>query len=81
VSAFLGNFLEFLVVALWVMILGRVIISFVDPMGRQSLSRLLISITEPILAPVRRILPPTGMIDFSPLIVMLLLSAMVRVIA
>ena len=80
-NAFLGNFLEFLLVALWLMILGRVIISFVDPMGRQPLSGFLINITEPILAPIRRVLPGNGMIDFSPLIVMLVLSAAVRVIA
>jgi YggT family protein len=79
VSAFLVNFLELLVVALWLMILGRVIISFVDPMGRQPLSSFLIGMTEPILAPVRRLLPSTGMVDFSPLIVMLLLSAVAGV--
>ena len=34
-----------------------------------------ISTTEPILAPIRRILPPTGMFDLSPLIVLLILGA------
>jgi YggT family protein len=81
VSAFLANFIQLLVIALWLLILGRVIISFVDPQGRQPLSGFLISATEPILAPVRRLLPPTGMLDLSPLIVMLLLSALVRVIS
>jgi YggT family protein len=80
VSVFLANFIQLLVIALWLLILGRVIISFVDPQGRQPLSAFLISATEPILAPVRRLLPSTGMLDLSPLIVMLLLSALVRLI-
>ncbi len=35
--------------------------------------------TEPILAPIRRVLPATGGIDWSPLIAMLILGAIVRV--
>ena len=30
-------------------------------------------ITEPVLGPIRRMLPQTGMIDFSPLVVMVIL--------
>jgi YggT family protein len=80
VSAFLANFLQFLLVALWLLIFGRVIASFVDPTGRHPLSAFVIGVTEPILGPVRRLLPSTGMIDLSPLIVMLVLSAVVRAI-
>jgi YggT family protein len=35
--------------------------------------RFLYSITEPLLAPIRRRLPQTGMIDFSPLVLILIL--------
>ena len=31
------------------------------------------SLTEPVLGPIRRMLPQTGMIDFSPLVVMIVL--------
>ncbi len=31
------------------------------------------SLTEPVLGPIRRVLPQTGMIDFSPLVVMIVL--------
>lgn len=31
------------------------------------------SLTEPVLGPIRRVLPQTGMIDFSPLVVMVVL--------
>jgi len=78
VSAFLLTFAQFFIIALNLLVLGRVIVSWVDPQGRNDLSRMLISITEPMLAPIRRLLPQTGMIDFSPLIVILVLGMFVR---
>lgn len=80
-AAYLANFLQILLFVLWVLIIGRVIASFVDPRGQHPLSVMVVQATEPILAPVRRLLPPTGMIDFSPMIVLLVLSAVVRAIA
>ena len=80
-SAFLLTFAQFFIIALNLLVLGRVIVSWVDPQGRNDLSRMLISITEPMLAPIRRLLPQTGMIDFSPLIVILVLGMFVRALA
>ena len=77
---FLRNFLELFFFALWLLIFGRVIMSFVDPTGRNQISAFLIQTTEPILAPVRRMLPQTGMFDFSPLIVLLILGVIWRAI-
>ena len=79
-GTFLQAFIGALVTVLWLLILGRVIVSWVDPTGRSALSAFLIQATEPILAPVRRLLPPTGMIDFSSLIVLLILGALARAI-
>ena len=76
--AFLRNFLELLVIALTVLILGRILVSWVDPTRRSQLSSFLYQVTEPILAPVRRVLPQTGMIDFSPMIVILILSVLLQ---
>jgi YggT family protein len=59
---------------LWFVVLGRVLISWVDPAGSGRVARLLIEMSEPILGPVRRILPSTGGIDWSPLLVMILLQ-------
>jgi YggT family protein len=78
VEAFVRNFFEFLFMALWALIFGRVIMSWIDPMGRNGLSAFLIQTTEPILAPVRRMMPQTGMMDFSPLIVLLILGVLWR---
>ena len=37
-------------------------------------------LTEPILAPIRRVIPPTSGIDWSPMIAMLILAAVSRVV-
>jgi YggT family protein len=36
--------------------------------------RFLIKVTEPVLAPFRRLIPPLGMFDISPIVVLLLIS-------
>lgn len=43
--------------------------------------RFLLRVTEPILAPFRRIIPPLGMFDISPIVVMLLLRLFREAIA
>jgi YggT family protein len=78
--AILILFVQSLVLVLWILVLGRVILSWVDPMGRNALSQYVFGITEPMLAPIRRLLPRTGMFDFSPLILMLVLGALLRVV-
>jgi YggT family protein len=79
--AFLRNFLEILVLVLWLLVLGRVLISWVDPTARNAVSRYVVAITEPMLAPIRRLLPQTGTIDFSPLILMLGLGVLLRFVS
>jgi YggT family protein len=39
-----------------------------------------VALTEPFLAPIRRLLPSTGALDLSPLILMLVLSALLGVV-
>ena len=75
---FLTNLLSVALFALWLLILGRVLISWFDPVGRTQLGAFLVSATEPILAPVRRALPQTGMVDFSPLVVLIVLGFLTR---
>ena len=77
-GAFLLNFIQFLLMAVWVLVLGRMLISWVDPGGRSQASSFLIQATEPILAPVRRLLPPTGMVDWSGFVVLIVLGFLWR---
>jgi YggT family protein len=66
---------------IYLAILGRIILSFVIPMmgGRahpilMNVYDSLVQITEPILGPIRRVLPTFGMLDFSPLVAIILLQ-------
>jgi YggT family protein len=80
VPAVFITFLQLLSTVLWVLILARVIISWTNPRGGGSLVAFVYQVTEPILAPIRRVLPPTSGIDWSPLIAMLILGAITRAI-
>lgn len=73
-SLLLRNFVMLLALAFSVLVLGRVLMSWIDAGGRSRLSVLLIQATEPILGPVRRLLPRMGMLDLSPMIVLIILS-------
>lgn len=62
------------------MIFARIILSWgVSPHNR--LLHFLIRVTEPVLGPFRRVIPPLGMIDISPIIVLLLLDLLQRAVA
>ncbi len=74
------TFFKLLSTLLWVLILARVIISWTNPQGGGALVAFVYQVTEPILAPIRRLLPPTSGIDWSPLIAMLILGAISRVV-
>ena len=79
-GAFLLNFIQLLLIAVWLLVLGRIVLSWLDPTGRNQASAFLIRATEPILAPVRRLLPPSGMIDWSGFLVLIVLGALWRAI-
>ena len=76
----LVNLLRFSLITLWILILGRVLVSFVDPAGRSRGGAFLVTMTEPILAPVRRVMPSTGVLDFSPLVVCIVLSLVIQAV-
>ncbi|MDT7690149.1 MAG: YggT family protein [Acidobacteriota bacterium] len=62
------------------MIFARIIISW-GASAHNRLLHFLIRATEPILAPFRRIIPPLGMIDISPIVVLFLLDLLQRAVA
>ena len=59
------------------LLLCRVLLSWVrvDPFTNP-IARFLYNVTEPLLEPIRAILPPIGMMDFSPFVAMVLLIAL-----
>jgi YggT family protein len=76
----LVNFIQLLAFFLWFMLIARVVLSWTNPMGGGGLTAFVYQMTEPILAPIRRLLPQTSGVDFAPLVAMLLLGVVVRVI-
>lgn len=70
---FLVTFLDLLLSVLSLAIIGRAIISWFDPAGRTAIARILTDVTEPVVRPIRRLMPQTAMIDFSPLVALLLI--------
>ncbi|MEO6059544.1 MAG: YggT family protein [Candidatus Limnocylindria bacterium] len=76
----LVNFVQLLLSALMLLILARVIVSWVAPRGGGGLVAFIYQATEPILAPIRRLIPPTAGLDWAPLIAMLVLGMIIRVV-
>ena len=74
------TFITILGNVLWIAILIRALMSWVMPQEGSGFSRVLRDITEPILAPIRRILPTVGGIDFSPLLAIVLIQVIVNVL-
>ena len=51
-------------------LLARIILSWIPNVDRSNqIVQLLYQLTEPVLEPVRRTIPPLGMIDISPIVV------------
>ncbi|HOQ80486.1 MAG TPA: YggT family protein [Candidatus Cloacimonadota bacterium] len=61
----------------WVIVI-RAIISWFSPDPYNPLYRALISITEPILEPFRRVLPSFGGLDLSPIVVILIIEYIIK---
>ncbi|MEI7768372.1 MAG: YggT family protein [Chloroflexales bacterium] len=71
---FIGSFINILLNILVFAIFGRVVLSWIDPMGNMRVTQILNEITDPILAPLRSALPQMGMIDLSPMVAILLIE-------
>ncbi|MBI5947366.1 MAG: YggT family protein [Chloroflexi bacterium] len=63
-----------------VLIIIRSLLSWFPIDRRNQAVQLLDRLTEPLLEPVRRMMPRTGMIDFSAMLVIFLLYAMIYVV-
>jgi len=74
------NFLELLVSALMLLVLARVVVSWLAPSGGGGLVAFIYQVTEPILAPIRRVVPASGGLDWAPLIAMLVLGLLLRLV-
>jgi len=80
VIVFVEAFINVLAQALTVAIFARVILSWVPIRLPWGLGDFILSVTEPILSPIRRALPLGGGIDFSPFIALIAIQTIASIL-
>lgn len=78
--SFLLTFIYYLCQVLTVLIFLRAIISWFPVNPYSPLVSLLYRLTEPVLAPLRRLIPRVGMVDITPMIAIVILQVVASVI-
>ena len=76
----LFSFVNILAQVLNIAILARVLLSWIPLDRNNALVRIVYEITEPILGPIRRVLPPLGGLDLSPIVALILIQVVQRVL-
>jgi YggT family protein len=61
-------------------VFGSVIISWIRLPPHNPIARILHQLTEPLLGPIRRVMPAMGNIDFSPMVLLLGLQVLKRLL-
>ena len=62
------------------LILARVILSFLPQYRESQIGVLVYGLTDPVLRPIQNVIPPLGMIDISPFIAIILLQVLQAVV-
>lgn len=62
-----------------IIVIADVLLSYFLP-PYHAIRQALDTIVEPFLSPIRRLMPATGMIDFSPMILIILVQVLSRII-
>lgn len=70
------TFVDVLFNVLTLAIFARVLLSWFPTAADNPIGRVIYDVTEPILGPLRRIIPSFGMLDISPLVALLLLQVL-----
>ncbi len=74
------TFVNLLVRVLFFALLARVVLSWINLSPTNPFVVIVYQITEPILAPIRRVLPRMGMIDLSPTVALILIIVIQRLL-
>ncbi|MCH2311369.1 MAG: YggT family protein [SAR202 cluster bacterium] len=78
--SFALEFIRILAIALNIVIIARVILSWVKLSPTNPIAIIIYGVSEPMLKPVRRLLPNTGGLDFSPIVVIILIMVVQRLL-
>ena len=71
--------MTFITILTWA-IVARALIGFLPIDQSSTIYQVLFRITEPVIDPIRRVLPSTGMIDLSPLAAILVLIVLQQMV-
>ena len=74
----IGKLLEMTIYVFMFAVFARIIISWVNPHLHNPITSLLGSLTDFMMQPARRFIPPIGMLDLSPIVVFLILGLLLR---
>ena len=78
---FLVTFLDLLFTVLGFAIIARALVSWLPIDPSNPLIQILYQITEPILAPLRRYIPPIGgMMDITPIVALIILQVLQAIV-
>ena len=66
---------------IWVMMFVAMIMSWIDPERRYGITRFAFDVVDPIVDPIRRIIPPIGFLDISFIIAFILLRIVISFVA
>ncbi len=78
--AIISSFISILATVLTLAVFIRALLSWIMPNDSSGLTRVLLDITEPVLRPIRRILPPVSGIDFSPIVAMIAIQVVSNIL-
>lgn len=73
-------FVNLLFQLLTVLILVRAVLSWIQPDPYHPIVRALRQITDPLLMPIQRIVPPISGIDISPIVALILIEVLRRLV-
>lgn len=77
----LSQLILFILRVFQLILLARVLLTWFPNVDRNNpIIRLIHDVTEPVLRPIRDMLPPSGGIDFSPLVVFLVLYVLASIL-
>ena len=80
IASFFLYFIQTLIYILNFAIIIRALMSWFNPSPENPIARFVIEITEPVLAPLRRIVPRIGMMDITPIVAILLMNVILQVL-
>lgn len=80
-SAFLLDFINLLAFALQLLIIARVLMSWVHPNPTGPIGRFLVEVTDPVMRPLQKILPPMAGLDFSPILALIIIQVLQNIAA